>query len=130
LRPLCGHFLQLPQQPVAFLQNRQRITIDGNAAHLFPSPAAEIAADVVGLAGERALLARARARAGSGEAQRALHLVDFVLDGGGRAFAGEALALKAELLAARAAAEPSYIARSILENGAAAAAAAAGDEAH
>jgi alkyl sulfatase BDS1-like metallo-beta-lactamase superfamily hydrolase len=96
---------------------------DGNAAHLFPAPAAEIAADVVGLAGERALLARARERAGAGEAQRALHLVDFVLDGGALAFAAEAQALKAELLAIRAAAEPSYIARSILENGAAAAAA-------
>jgi len=129
-RPYLAPTYGCPTFIVHGILRRYHGWFDGNAAHLFPSPAAAIAADLVGLAGERALLARARARAGSGEAQRALHLVDFVLDGGGRAFAGEALALKAELLAARAAAEPSYIARSILENGAAAAAAAAGDEAH
>jgi alkyl sulfatase BDS1-like metallo-beta-lactamase superfamily hydrolase len=96
---------------------------DGNAAHLFPSASVDIARDVVALAGEGALLARAREHAGAGKPQRALHLVDFVLDGGDPKLGGEAQALKAELLAARAATEPSFIARSILRNGADAAAA-------
>ena len=122
-RPYLAPTYGCPTFIVHGILRRYHGWFDGNAAHLFPAPAAEIAADVVGLAGERALLARARERAGAGEAQRALHLVDFVLDGGAAAFAGEAQALKAELLAIRAAAEPSYIARSILENGAAAAAA-------
>lgn len=128
-RPYLAPTYGCPTFIVHGILRRYHGWFDGNAAHLFPASAGEIAADVVDLAGERALLARARTRAGTGEAQRALHLVDFVLDGGARAFAGEAQALKAELLAARAAAEPSYIARSILENGAAAAAAAARDEA-
>jgi alkyl sulfatase BDS1-like metallo-beta-lactamase superfamily hydrolase len=122
-RPYLAPTYGCPTFIVHGILRRYHGWFDGNAAHLFPAPPAEIAADVVGLAGERALLARARERAGAGEAQRALHLVDFVLDGGALAFAAEAQALKAELLAIRAAAEPSYIARSILENGAAAAAA-------
>jgi hypothetical protein len=52
--------------------------------------------------------------------QRALHLVDFVLFGEGEdgASAREAHRLKAELLQARADAEPSFIARNIFRNGA------------
>lgn len=127
-RPYLAPTYGCPTFIVHGILRRYHGWFDGNAAHLFAAPAAEIAADVVGLAGERALLARARERAGAGEPQRALHLVDFVLDGGAPAFAAEAQALKAELLAARAAVEPSYIARSILENGAAAATAAARGE--
>ena len=118
-RPYLAPTYGCPTFIVHGILRRYHGWFDGNASHLFPASAGEIAADVVSLAGERALLARARERAGAGEPQRALHLVDFVLDGGGAAFAPEAQALKAELLAARAAAEPSYIARSILENGAA-----------
>ncbi|HKZ08582.1 MAG TPA: alkyl sulfatase dimerization domain-containing protein [Methylomirabilota bacterium] len=124
-RPYLAPTYGCPTFIVHGILRRYHGWFDGNASHLFPASAGEIAADVVSLAGERALLARARERAGAGEPQRALHLVDFVLDGGGAAFAAEAQALKAELLAARAAAEPSYIARSILENGAAGARAAA-----
>src|SRR5262249_27850439 len=124
-RPYLAPTYGCPTFIVHGILRRYHGWFDGNPAHLFPAPAEEIAADVVGLAGERALLTRAREHAGAGEPQRALHLVDFVLDGGATAFAAEAQALKAELLAARAAAEPSYIARSILENGAAAAATAA-----
>jgi alkyl sulfatase BDS1-like metallo-beta-lactamase superfamily hydrolase len=98
---------------------------DGNAAHLFPTPRRRIAQEVVALGGEEALLARARAQAHAGDSQLALHLVDFVLDGGASRFGAEAQGLKAELLAARAAVEPSFIARSILTNGAERAGAAA-----
>lgn len=98
---------------------------DGNAAHLFPSPRRRIAREIVDLGGEAALLARARAHAGAGDPQLALHLVDFVLDGGAPGFAAEAQGLKAELLTARAKGEPSFIARSIFTNGAERAAAAA-----
>jgi alkyl sulfatase BDS1-like metallo-beta-lactamase superfamily hydrolase len=98
---------------------------DGNAAHLFPSPSGEVAREVVALAGDRSLLARAREIAAAGDPQLALHLVDFVLHGGDPKQGAEAQGLKAELLAARAAVEPSFIARSILKNGADTAAAAA-----
>ena len=128
-RPYLAPTYGCPTFIVHGILRRYHGWFDGNAAHLFPAPAGEIAADVVSLAGERRLLTRARERARAGEAQRALHLVDFVLDGGASAFTAEAQALKAELLTARAAAEPSYIARSILQNGAATAAAAARAEA-
>ena len=95
---------------------------DGNPAHLFPSPAAEIAREVTALTGTGRLLDRAREIAAKGDAQLALHLVDLVLDAGDVGPRAEAQGLKAELLAARAAAEPSFIARSILRNGAEAAA--------
>ena len=128
-RPYLAPTYGCPTFIVHGILRRYHGWFDGNAAHLFPAPAGEIAADVVSLAGERRLLTRARERARAGEAQRALHLVDFVLDGGAPGFTAEAQALKAELLTARAAAEPSYIARSILQNGAATAAAAARAEA-
>lgn len=94
---------------------------DGNPSMLFPSTRAEIAHEVLGLAGGAApVLARARALRATGalaDVQRALHLVDFVLSGGGPD-AGAAHALKAELLSARAAVEPSFVARNILKSAA------------
>jgi len=94
---------------------------DGNPSNLFPSASAEIAAEVLGLAGgDGPVLERAHALAGAGrreDLQRALHLADFVIQGGGER-APEARALKAELLQARAEQEPSFIARNILNSAA------------
>ena len=94
---------------------------DGNPSMLFPSTRAEIAREVVGLTGgPDPLLERARSLAASdaiGDLQRALHLVDFVIDDGGRRV-DEARALKAELLDARAAHERSFVAHNILASAA------------
>lgn len=90
---------------------------DGNPGRLFPSRSAAIAAEVVALAGgAEALLRRAEALKAQGEVQLALHLVDFALEGGSAD--SRAHALKAELLQARADAEPSFIARNIFAAGA------------
>lgn len=94
---------------------------DGNPSHLFPSPSAEVAEEVLALAGGsapvleriRALAARERRE----DLQRALHLADFVIQGDPD-HAGEARGLKAELLEARAGHEPSFIARNILSSAA------------
>lgn len=90
---------------------------DGNPSMLFPSTRAEIATEVLALAGGPApVLARARSLRAGGtpdEVQRALHLVDFVLFDGGPE-ATEARALKADLLGARAKGERSFVARNIL----------------
>ncbi len=92
---------------------------DGNPSHLAPAPAAEIAAEVVALAGVAALLARAEALARDGNHQLALHLLDFALDGSqDAALRRRALQLKSASLARLAAAETSFIARSILANAA------------
>lgn len=97
---------------------------DGNAGNLFPSTQAEISEEVLRAAGGAGpLLERARSLRDAGglhNVQRALHLVDFVLFGEGEegAQAKEAHALKADLLEARAEAEPSFIARNIFRNGA------------
>ena len=94
---------------------------DGNPSHLFPSSGAEIAAEVLALTdGAGAVLERARALAAEGERnaiQRALHLLDFVIQGGA-AEAEEARRLKAEYLQARAEHEDSFIARNILASAA------------
>lgn len=94
---------------------------DGNPSMLFPSPRAEVAHEVVALAGGTGpILDRARALAGSDsteDLQRALHLVDFVLfhrDGQ----VDEAHDLKAELLEARAGRERSFVAHNILASAA------------
>jgi alkyl sulfatase BDS1-like metallo-beta-lactamase superfamily hydrolase len=92
---------------------------DGNPSHLAPAPTAEIAAEVVALAGAEALLARAEALARDGSHQLALHLLDFALDGGqDAALRRRALQLKGASLARLAEAETSFIARSILTNAA------------
>jgi alkyl sulfatase BDS1-like metallo-beta-lactamase superfamily hydrolase len=94
---------------------------DGNPSMLFPSTRAEIAGEVLALTGGPApVLARARALHATGElaaVQRALHLVDLVIFAGG-ADVADARALKAELLTARAACEPSFVARNILRSAA------------
>jgi alkyl sulfatase BDS1-like metallo-beta-lactamase superfamily hydrolase len=94
---------------------------DGNPSNLFPSASAEIAEEVLGLAGGAGpVLERAQALAASGrrkDLQRALHLADFVIRGGGERVQ-EARALKADLLHARAEQEPSFIARNILSSAA------------
>jgi alkyl sulfatase BDS1-like metallo-beta-lactamase superfamily hydrolase len=94
---------------------------DGNPSMLFPSSRADIAHEVVTLAGGPGpIMDRARDLAASDavdDVQRALHLVDFVLshDGG---LVAEAHALKAELLDARAAHERSFVAHNILASAA------------
>ena len=90
---------------------------DGNPSMLFPSTRAEVAREVLALAGgASAVLERAQTLHASGDladVQRALHLADFVIfDGGPQADA--ARTLKAELLTARAKVEPSFVARNIL----------------
>jgi alkyl sulfatase BDS1-like metallo-beta-lactamase superfamily hydrolase len=95
---------------------------DGNPAHLFPSSSAEIAREVLGLTagGAGAVIERARALAAQGgrdAIQRALHLLDFAIQGGA-AEAEEARALKAEYLEARAEHEESFIARNVLKSAA------------
>ena len=94
---------------------------DGNPSMLFPSNRADIAHEVVALAGGTGpILDRARALARSDatdDVQRALHLVDFVLFHGDSLLA-EAHALKAELLDARAAHERSFVAHNILASAA------------
>jgi alkyl sulfatase BDS1-like metallo-beta-lactamase superfamily hydrolase len=94
---------------------------DGNPSMLFPSSRAEVAHEVVTLAGGTGpVLDRARALAASeatADLQRALHLVDFVLfHGDGRL--AEAHGLKAELLDARAGRERSFVAHNILASAA------------
>ena len=92
---------------------------DGNPSHLFPSKTRDIAKEVVTLAGgPEALLNRAKALKETGEAQLALHLVDFVLDNPETAGLKEAHVFKADLLQARADEKPSFIARNIFANGA------------
>ena len=95
---------------------------DGNPSHVFPSRTSAVAKEVAALAGAPELLRRARALRQAGEVQLALHLVDFVIDSDAPEPQREALQLKSDLLAARAAIEPSFIARNIFRNGATAAA--------
>lgn len=94
---------------------------DGNPSMLFPSNRADIAHEVVALAGGTGpILDRARALAGSDvidDLQRALHLVDFVLFHGDDRL-DESHALKAALLDSRAAHERSFVAHNILASAA------------
>jgi alkyl sulfatase BDS1-like metallo-beta-lactamase superfamily hydrolase len=109
LAPIYGH-------PYFVVQGTLRLYhgwFDGNASHLFPSPGDRIAEEVLGLAaGADKVIDRARALAGEGETQLALHLVDFVLDGSAEP-REEALKLKADLLNRLADGETSFIARNI-----------------
>ncbi len=120
LRPIYG----CPTFIVHGILRRYGGWFDGNPAHLFPSRTAAIAREVLQLGDPSRLLARARQLQDS-DVQLALHLVDFVLDGGDAALRTEALQLKSQLLATRADREPSFIARNIFRNGADRAAAAA-----
>jgi alkyl sulfatase BDS1-like metallo-beta-lactamase superfamily hydrolase len=116
-RPYLAPTYGCPTFIVHGILRRYHGWFDGNASHLFPSRTAAIAREVTGLVSPRALLDRARTLRAAGDAQLALHLVDFVMDSGADP-GGEARVLKAELLRARADAEPSYIARNILKAGA------------
>ncbi len=95
---------------------------DGNPSMLFPSTRAEIAKEVVAMAGgPDGILERARALHGSDDIkdiQRALHLVDFVLFNGG-GLVSEARSLKADLLETRSKQERSFVAHNILASAAA-----------
>ena len=94
---------------------------DGNPSNLFPSRTADMAREVVELAGgPEPILARTDELAGGDAAdqQRALHLVDFVIDTGGP-LVDEARRRKADLLDARAAGERSFVADNVLASAAA-----------
>jgi len=112
LQPLygCTAFL------VRDLMRRYMGWYDGNPSMLFPSSRAEIAHEVVLLAGGAdRILARARDVSSSGrkeDVQLSLHLVDFVLFHGEAA--AEAQTLKADLLDQRAQEERSFVAHNIL----------------
>jgi len=115
LAPIYGH----PTFIVHAVQRRYAGWYNGNPSELFPSRSSEIAAEVVRLAGIEPLLQRARGLQQEGNNQLALHLVDSIVKGAeDAAKRKEALLLKAELLDAKAGAEPSFIARNILRNGA------------
>jgi alkyl sulfatase BDS1-like metallo-beta-lactamase superfamily hydrolase len=91
---------------------------DYDPSHLHPSLTPEIAAEVVSLAGGAGrLLDRAHGLAADNP-QLALHLVDFVVDGAEEGVRIEALALKADLLEARAQEMESFISYNILDVGA------------
>ncbi|UCE84914.1 MAG: alkyl sulfatase, partial [Deltaproteobacteria bacterium] len=118
LRPVYG----CPTFAVHAILRRYTGWYDGNPSNLFPSARADVAQEVLGLAGGPAnVLERARALAAEKQRdalQRALHLVDFAIDGGGGEDAAAARRLKAELLAARAEQETSFISRNILKSAA------------
>lgn len=95
----------------------------GNPADLFPSPAGDVAREVVALAGEGGparILDRARVLLDAGSPQLAMHLLDFLLlardAGTPAALAGEAAKMKVKALQAVARQQSSFIARNVLEN--------------
>lgn len=95
---------------------------DGNPSNLFPSRSAEVSAEVVALVGgpDRLLARAAELTAGDGaDQQRALHLIDFVIDGAADddAIAG-AHRRKADLLDARAEGTRSFVAANVLRSAA------------
>ena len=93
---------------------------DGNPSMLFPSTRAEIAGEVIALAGGTGnILARVDelATGSPQDQQRALHLVDFVIHAGGPDLA-DAHRRKAELLDSRAGAERSFVAHNVLKSAA------------
>ncbi|MBC7253237.1 MAG: MBL fold metallo-hydrolase [Actinobacteria bacterium] len=113
LAPIYGH----PYFVVQALLRQYHGWYDGNPSHLFPSPEAEIAAEVLALAGEERVFGRAKELEGKGELQLSLHLLDFLLAGGAGARM-EAMEVKARILERMAGEERSLIARNILLAGA------------
>lgn len=95
---------------------------DGNPTMLFPSTRAEIAAETVALIGDvDPILERVETLAAADDpasVQRALHLLDLVIDSGGSR-AQEARRRKAELLDLRAGFERSFVAKNVLRSAAA-----------
>lgn len=115
LAPIYGH----PTFMIHGVERRYAGWYNGNPSELFPSRSSEIAAEVVRVGGIEPLLQRVRELQQEGSHQLALHLADFIIKGAKDASKRqEALLLKAELLDAKADAEPSFIARNILRNGA------------
>ena len=114
LTPRYGH----PTFIIHAIHRRYAGWYNGNPAELFPSKSSEIAAEVVELCGVEQLVERAKELKGKGRIQPALHLADFAIKGANDSKRKEALLLKAELLDAKADAEPSFIARNIFRNGA------------
>lgn len=89
---------------------------DGNASMVFPSPRREIAAEVLDLAGGADAILRRVTELSAGddrETQLALHLLDFVIFGGGD-HAAAAHRRKATLLDRRAAGQQSFVAANVL----------------
>ncbi|MBI2913037.1 MAG: MBL fold metallo-hydrolase, partial [Chloroflexi bacterium] len=84
---------------------------DGNPANILPAHSEEVATALVAAAGSGPLLARARGLRDDGDLRLACHLVDFVRKGEPQN--REAWELWRDLFAARAAAEPSLMARSV-----------------
>ena len=114
LQPIYGH----PYFIVQALLRQYHGWYDGNPSHLFPAREAEVASQVLEMSGgAQRVLERARSLAGAGKRQLALHLVDFVIQGGVE-LRREAMELKAELLEDLASGERSLIARNIFLGGA------------
>lgn len=115
LAPVYGH----PTFIIHGVHRRYAGWYNGNPSELFPAKSSEIAAEVVRLGRIEQLLQRASKLQQEGNIQLALHLVDFVIRGAENdSKRKEALLLKANLLDAKADAEPSFIARNIFRNGA------------
>ncbi|MDP3766482.1 MAG: alkyl sulfatase dimerization domain-containing protein [Dehalococcoidia bacterium] len=105
LRPIYDH-------PEFVARNVYRLYggwYDGDPANILPAHSADIATQLVDAAGAGTILARARRLRDGGELQLACHLVDFVRKG--EPDNVEAWRLWRELFEARAAAEPSLMAR-------------------
>ncbi|MDP2919172.1 MAG: alkyl sulfatase dimerization domain-containing protein [Dehalococcoidia bacterium] len=93
---------------------------DGNPGELFPSPSAEVAAEIIELVNPERLLERARQLQGNGSTQLALHVTDFVVKGcKDTKIFKEAMLLKAGLLEKRAGEVGNFIAGNIMRTSAA-----------
>jgi alkyl sulfatase BDS1-like metallo-beta-lactamase superfamily hydrolase len=116
LQPIYGH----PTFVIHGVHRRYAGWYNGNPSELFSAKSAEIAAEVVRLAGADKILQEAQRLKADGKIQLSLNVIDFVVKGTqDKSVRKEALLLKSELLKARADAEPSYIARNIFSAGAA-----------
>ena len=105
LRPIYDH-------PEFVARNVYRLYggwYDGNPANILPAGSAEVATALVAAAGAANLLERARRLRDEGDLRLACHLVDFVRKG--EPHNREAWELWRDLFTARAAAEPSLMAR-------------------
>lgn len=115
LQPTYGH----PTFVIHGVHRRYAGWYNGNPSELFPAKSAEIAAEVVKLAGADKILQEAQRLKADGNIQLSLNVIDFVVKGTqDKTMRKEALVLKSELLKARADEEPSYIARNIFRAGA------------
>jgi alkyl sulfatase BDS1-like metallo-beta-lactamase superfamily hydrolase len=81
----------------------------GEPSQMFPAKRRDVAAEILGLCGRDALLARARSLRDSNDLKQALALAEMALDADPSD--ADAVALNAEILEAMAAAERSFIAR-------------------